>query len=100
MALATFKTFKFQKATCALERVAYILATHADADHIDGLNDVAQNFRVRAALVARTPKSDPEFARFSETVAAKRIPIQIIGGGDQLRFGDVNMSVLWPRAEQ
>ncbi|HXL81677.1 MAG TPA: ComEC/Rec2 family competence protein [Pyrinomonadaceae bacterium] len=83
-----------------LDHVDYILATHADADHIDGLNDVAQNFRVRAALVARTPKSDPEFARFSETVAAERIPIQIIGGGDQLRFGDVNMSVLWPRAEQ
>jgi competence protein ComEC len=79
-----------------LDHVDYILATHADADHIDGLNDIARNFRVRAALVARTPKSDPEFVRFSETLSAQRIPIQIIGGGDQLRFGDVTMNVLWP----
>jgi len=41
-----------------LDHVDYILATHADADHIDGLNDVARNFTVRAALVARTPDND------------------------------------------
>lgn len=83
-----------------LDHVDYILATHADADHIDGLNDIVRNFTVRAALVARTPHSDPEFARFSETLSAQRIPIQIIGGGDQLRFGNVLMNVLWPPAAQ
>jgi competence protein ComEC len=83
-----------------LDHVDYILATHADADHIDGLNDIARNFKVRAALVARTPRSDPEFARFSETLSAQRVPIQIIGGGDELRFGNVMMSVLWPPSAQ
>src|SRR5205823_8194676 len=34
-----------------LDRVDYILPTHADADHIDGLNDVARNFKVRGAIV-------------------------------------------------
>lgn len=83
-----------------LDHVDYILATHADADHIDGLNDIARNFQVRAALVARTPKSDPEFAHFSATALAQRISIQTIGGGDQLRFGDVTVSVLWPTPAQ
>jgi competence protein ComEC len=83
-----------------LDQVDYLLATHADADHIDGLNDIARNFRVRAALVARSPKNDPEFARFSETVSAQRIPIHTIGGGDQLRFGAVIINVLWPPPAQ
>ena len=83
-----------------LDHVDYILATHADADHIDGLNDISRNFRVRAALVARTPKNDPEFARFSATALAQRIPIQTIGGGDQLRFGEVTINVLWPPPAQ
>jgi competence protein ComEC len=82
-----------------LDHVDYILATHADADHIDGLNDIARNFQVRAALVARTPNGDPEFVRFSETLLDQRVPIQIIGGGDQLRIGNVIVSVLWPPSE-
>jgi competence protein ComEC len=81
-----------------LDHVDYILATHADADHIDGLNDVARNFHVRAALVARTPTADQEYAKFSETLAKERIPIQTIAEGDVLRFAESDIAVLWPPA--
>ncbi len=79
-----------------LDHIDYILATHADADHIDGLNDVARNFKVRAALVARTPGHDPEYARFSETLSKENIPVHMVGAGDVLRFENVTASVLWP----
>ncbi len=79
-----------------LDHVDYLLATHTDSDHIDGLNDIARNFRVRAALVARTPQHDPAFATFAEALTNRRIPIQVIGAGDVLRFGEVTASVLWP----
>ena len=79
-----------------LDHIDYILATHADADHIDGLNDVARNFRVRAALVARTPPRDAEYAKFLATLVARGIPVQTIGAGDVLRFGAVSATILWP----
>src|SRR5438445_76449 len=79
-----------------LDRVDYILATHADADHIDGLNDVARNFKVRAAFVARTPGDDPEYEKFAETARTRLVPIKIIGAGDRLRFGNVTATVYWP----
>lgn len=79
-----------------LDHVDYILPTHADADHIDGLNDVARNFRVRGAIVARTPPEDPEYARFAATMKQAGVPIEKIGAGDILRFGDVTGEVLWP----
>ncbi|HEX8775195.1 MAG TPA: ComEC/Rec2 family competence protein [Pyrinomonadaceae bacterium] len=79
-----------------LNSVDYILATHADADHMDGLNDVAQNFSVRAAFVARAPRTDPEYARFAQTMKAEGISIYQIGRGDSLRFGPVVADVLWP----
>jgi len=79
-----------------LDHVDYILATHADADHTDGLSDIACNFRVRAALVGRTPRDDPEYEKFSETVTAKGIPMLVIGTKDVLRFGQVTATVLWP----
>jgi competence protein ComEC len=79
-----------------MDQVDYILATHADADHIDGLNDVAQNFRVRGAMVARTPADDPEYARFAATMKEAGVPVDQIGAGDVLHFGAVSAAVLWP----
>ncbi|HMJ24416.1 MAG TPA: ComEC/Rec2 family competence protein, partial [Pyrinomonadaceae bacterium] len=83
-----------------LDRVDYILATHADADHIDGLNDVARNFKVRGAIVARTPASDAEYARFAATMKEAGVPVEKIGAGDVLRFGEITAQVLWPPATQ
>ncbi len=83
-----------------LSEVDYLLATHADADHIDGLNDVARNFRVRSALVARAPAADAEYARFAATLQREGVPVHFISRGDALRFGAVVIDVLWPvRAE-
>ncbi len=79
-----------------MDRVDYVLATHADADHIDGLNDVVRNFRVRSAMVARTPADDAEYVRFAATMKETGVPVDKIGAGDVLRFGDVTAQVLWP----
>lgn len=79
-----------------LDTVDYILATHADADHITGLNDVARNFKVRTAIVGRAPANDPEFAQFAATARKSDVPVRIIGRGDVLRFGAVEAEVLWP----
>ncbi len=79
-----------------LDRINYVLATHADADHIDGLNAVAKNFKVDAALVGRSPAGDPEFARFAGTTRREGVPLYLVGRGDQLNFGAVTIEVLWP----
>ena len=79
-----------------LDHVDYLLATHADADHIDGLNDVARNFAVQRAFVARTPASDPEYLKFAQTLASTGTPIDVLQAGDVMRFGGVEASVLWP----
>ena len=81
-----------------LSELDYVLATHADADHIDGLNDVVKNFSVRSALVARTPAGDPEFAKFANTLHQTKTHLETIHEGDTIRFGDVEVRVLWPPA--
>ena len=79
-----------------LDRVDYVLATHADADHIDGLGDVLRNFKTRAAVVARLPSGDPEFARFAEEARGGGVPLYAVARGDLMRFGEVEAEVLWP----
>lgn len=79
-----------------LGRVDYLLATHADADHIDGLSAVVKNFEVRGALVGRAPQRDAEFARFAAAAREAGVPVYAIARGDRLRFGAVTLDVLWP----
>ena len=81
-----------------LDTVDYVLATHADADHIEGLNDVLHNFTVDAALVGRQPANDPEYAKFAQTVSATNTHVATIQAGDRIDFGGVRMDVLWPPA--
>jgi competence protein ComEC len=81
-----------------LDKVDYLLATHADADHIDGLNDVARNFHVLGSFVARTPSDDPEYLRFAMTMKEAGVPVVKIGAGDVLNLGPVSAQVLWPPA--
>ena len=81
-----------------LSHIDYVLATHADADHIDGLNDVLKNFSVTAALIARRPRDDPEFQKFSQTLTETGTYSETIQAGDVIRFGEVEIDVLWPPA--
>lgn len=83
-----------------LSHLDYVLATHADADHIDGLNDILKSFGARAALVGRVPSGDEEFARFDQTARDAGVPLSVVARGDRLRFGAVEVDVLWPPAPE
>jgi competence protein ComEC len=83
-----------------LSRIDYLVATHADADHIDGLNDVLKNFSVRSVLVARQPESDPEFAKLKATIETTGSTLETIRAGDTLQFNRAVAHVLWPTTSE
>jgi competence protein ComEC len=70
-----------------LSEIDYVIGTHGDADHIDGLTDVFKNFSVKAALIGRQTRLDT------------RAHMETIQAGDVMQFGEANVSVLWPPAE-
>lgn len=77
-------------------RIDHILATHADADHMQGLSDVAKNFSVGSALFGRMPMDNQDFAAVAEVLRRRGIPTEIVARGDVLKFGDVTVEVLYP----
>lgn len=79
-----------------LSHIDHILVTHAHADHMQGLVDVAGNFSVRSALVGQTSAEDPNFLPLGASLQRRRIPVEIIGRGDRLQFGDATVEVLYP----
>lgn len=80
-----------------LSSVDHILATHADADHMQGLTDVAKNFSIRSALFGRKPKNDTDFDALAGVLASRKIPIETLERGDVLKFGEATVEVLYPQ---
>lgn len=77
-------------------RVDYILATHSDADHIEGLADVAKNFAARGALFGGTPFENKNFAAVYAILQKRGVPISVLSRGDSMNFGGVKVEVLHP----
>ncbi|HEY0461078.1 MAG TPA: ComEC/Rec2 family competence protein [Pyrinomonadaceae bacterium] len=80
-------------------KIDYILATHADADHIQGLTDIARNFSVRAAFFGRTPETDEDFSRLFKVLQTRKIDIIKLKRGDVLSFEEARVEVLYPEAD-
>lgn len=81
-------------------RIDYILATHADADHIQGLVDVAKNFNIATAIFGRTPATDQDISELTEVVARKDIELKLVADGDSLKIGGVTIEVLHPAGDE
>jgi len=81
-------------------KIDYILATHADTDHIQGLIDVAKNFKVKAAFFGRTPAKDEDFIELSSVLRKKKIPEMILSRDDMLEFEKAFVEILYPEKDE
>lgn len=77
-------------------RLDYVLATHADADHIGGFSEVLKNFRVGQALIGHRPTSDLEYKQFAGAIQRQRIPLGSLVAGQRFDIDGVTVEVLWP----
>ncbi|HEV8593875.1 MAG TPA: ComEC/Rec2 family competence protein [Pyrinomonadaceae bacterium] len=76
--------------------VNYVVATHADADHIQGLVDAIRNFKVGEVYVGRIPSNDPEFDELKQAIEFENVPTQIVGRGDSMTIGNAKVNFLYP----
>ncbi len=79
-----------------LSDLDYIVATHADADHVQGLTDIVKNFRVGRALFGRLPANDPDMTDLYTALHRRGVPVERVGRGDVLGVGEVTVEVMYP----
>ena len=77
-------------------KVDYLLATHSDADHIQGLTSIAKNFRITTALVGSEQMDSENFREFSKRLGKEGISKLTLQRGDEFEIGGVKVSVLNP----
>lgn len=77
-------------------QIDYVVATHADADHVQGLEDVVDNFNVRKALFGRASPTDKELDELFARLQRNQIPVERMSRGDIFSIGEVRGEVLSP----
>lgn len=78
------------------DRVDYILATHSDADHLQGLLAVAENFKIKAAFFGAAPTSDANYLELKGILEKKNIPAKMLSANETIDFGKVKIEILNP----
>ncbi|MGD9587914.1 MAG: ComEC/Rec2 family competence protein [Pyrinomonadaceae bacterium] len=85
--------FLWEKGISSIDR---IVATHADADHIEGLTAVISNFRIGEAWFGPTVGIDDLRSRLEGELSAKGVPIKSVSRGDTFEIAGVRVDVLHP----
>jgi competence protein ComEC len=74
-----------------------VLATHADQDHIGGLNDVLNRYSVDLLVRTMTTSTSAAFETMLATVEQKKIKQEIITAPENIDFGDgSHFDILFP----
>ncbi|MGH9947665.1 MAG: ComEC/Rec2 family competence protein [Pyrinomonadaceae bacterium] len=79
-----------------ISRVDTIVATHADADHIQGLSDVAKNFQIGNAYFGRMNTNDPGLTELLTVLDRFGVPQSAISAGDAFEIDGVRLEILNP----
>lgn len=76
----------------------YVVATHADTDHMAGLVPVIKNFAVSEVIVGQPLADNMEFARLAMTTTQRRSPMATVQAGMTFDIEGVTVEVLHPSA--
>jgi competence protein ComEC len=79
-------------------QIDHIVATHADADHIQGLADVARNFTIGQAWFGNPTPDDADHVRLTRILDRERVPRRNLFRGESIEIGGVEVEVLNPPA--
>ncbi len=72
-----------------------MVATHADADHIEGLTSILLNLPVGELWIGER-KDDPNLNMLLRAAEQRRVPVREVRRGDALHSGEADFTVLWP----
>jgi Predicted hydrolase (metallo-beta-lactamase superfamily) len=79
-----------------LSRIDHIMASHADADHIQGLVDVARNFDIGKAYFASVQGESRDYLELSAVLDRRGVNREFLQAGKTFDIGGVKINVLSP----
>jgi len=85
--------FLWEKGISSIDR---IVATHADADHIQGLTAVIRNFQIGEGWFGPAIGADDIRSELERELLLRRVPVNLVSRGDAFEIGGATVEVLYP----
>ncbi|MDX2031213.1 MAG: ComEC/Rec2 family competence protein [Blastocatellia bacterium] len=86
---------------CGIGRLDWIVASHGDADHVEGFGEIARAFEIGRALRGPSSRLSGAFGPdlFDRAVRLANAPLQRAARGDRIEIDGVTIETLSPDAE-
>ena len=78
-----------------------IILTHPDADHLTGLIDVIERYKIRYLLTQPNPGKTQIYELFTNVLAEEKISAKYVSAGNGFSVGgETNFKILWPASDK
>lgn len=77
-------------------KIELMVNTHPDKDHLAGLIDVIERYKVKELISNNLIEKTETFKKFQRQVASRKIKVYSPKKGDRIKINDFDFQVLWP----
>ena len=79
-----------------IEEFTYVFATHPHEDHIGGMDDIINNFKIDNYYMSNKLSTAKTFMDVLDALDGRNLKYTVPNKGDTLKLGDANIKVIYP----
>lgn len=82
-----------------IKTIDYVIVSHFDSDHCQGLNFVMKNMKVKSAIISSLGQESNEYDTFINLAQKQETNLIFVKKGDIIKIGDCTIKILYPDNE-
>lgn len=80
-----------------IKKIDYLMISHFDADHANGIVEVLENIKVKTLLISKQIEISNEYEKIIEIVKRKKVQVLIVKCEEQINIDkEVKLQILYP----
>ena len=84
-----------------VKSIDYIIVSHFDTDHVQGILVVMQTLSVKNVIISKQIEDSENYRNFIEIVEQNKINVKIVESGNRINIEkNLYFDVLWPNSKQ
>ena len=81
-----------------INKLDYVIISHFDSDHCQGLNFVMENMKVENAIISNLGQESKEYDTFINLAKNQGTNLIFVKMGDVIKIGDATINILFPES--